>query len=105
MSQQGKVIIVSFAAVIFILIVFILRPEKSTAPIVSIPADISENLGNSAASLPQPTGKVDDTAEAVLEELEQESDLLKEEEMRAVDFVDVEEEADDFGAIYDENEF
>jgi hypothetical protein len=71
---------------------------KSTSPEVSGKTQEKENL-------PAPTGNINDVINSVNSEANGETDIVSGEEDDAKNAVSDKEEADNFGATYDENEF
>jgi hypothetical protein len=72
----------------------------------------SQNRDNSqkpvaveADKVPAPTGKVDDTVNAILEESNSEKNLVSGADSAAKDAINDSQETDDFVKAYDENEF
>lgn len=54
---------------------------------------------------PAPTGKVDDTVDAIIDEANKESDLVTGADSVAKDAINDSQETDDLSKAYDENEF
>ncbi|MDQ1283911.1 MAG: hypothetical protein QG620_259 [Patescibacteria group bacterium] len=76
-------------------------PGDSGTLIKSQPRDESSD----ALNLPEPTGKTKDMVEAVMTDAASEEELVEQEADDAEAAIDDSEELDDFGQIYDAEEF
>jgi PBP1b-binding outer membrane lipoprotein LpoB len=76
------------------------KPEKSSQN-----TDNSQKSVAEEDSVPAPTGKIDDTVNAIIDESNKENNLVSGADSVAKDAVNDSQETDDFVKAYDENEF